>query len=87
MDFLEFVDVLFLPYLSLGMLCENLNTTVGQGIRYDTFQVQNTNWLWLVNNIVTTMNSDNMICGCFGHFTSYVAGILNSIKEINFSSL
>jgi hypothetical protein len=58
-----------------------LNTTVGQGIWYDTFQVQNTKWLWLVNNIVTTMYSDNMICGCFGIFPSYVAGILNSVKK------
>jgi hypothetical protein len=39
MDFLEFTDVLFLP--SLGKLCEDLNTIVGQGIWYDTFQVQN----------------------------------------------
>jgi hypothetical protein len=37
-----------------------------------------------VNDIVTTMNSDNMLCGCFGLFPSYVALIPNSIKEINF---
>ena len=84
MDFIEFTHVSFIPYLSLGKLCEELNTTVGQGIWYDTFQVQNTEWLWLVNDIVTTMNSDNMLCGCFGLFPSYVAGILNSVKEINF---
>jgi len=41
MDFLEFTDFLFLPFFSLGKLCEDLNTTVGQGIWYDTFQVQN----------------------------------------------
>jgi hypothetical protein len=84
MDFLEFTDDSFLPYLSLGKFCENLNTTVGQAIWYDTFQVLNTKWLWLVNNIVTTMNSDNMICGYFGLFPSYNAGILNTVKEINF---
>ena len=61
-----------------------LKNTVGQGIWYDTFQVQNSKWLWLVNDIVTTMNSDNMLCGCFGLFPSYVAGILNSVKQINF---
>ena len=83
MDFIEFTDVSFIPYLSLGKLCEELNTTVGQGIWYDIFQVQNTEWLWLGNDIVTTMNS-NMLCGCFGLFPSYVAGILNSVKEINF---
>ena len=84
MDFLEFFDVSFLPYLSLGKLCEELSTTVGQGILYDTFLVQNTKWLWLVNNIVTTMNSDNMLCGCLGLFPSYVALILNSVKQIVF---
>jgi hypothetical protein len=25
-----------------------------------------------------------MHCGCFGQYASYVAGILNSVKEINF---
>jgi hypothetical protein len=65
-------------------LCEELNTTVGQGIWYDTFQVQNTKWLWLVNDIVTTMNNDSMLCGCFGLFPNYLAAIFNSIKEINF---
>jgi hypothetical protein len=30
------------------------------------------------------MNSDNMLCGCFGLFPSYAAEILNSVKEINF---
>jgi hypothetical protein len=84
MDFLGFTDVSFLPNSSIGKLCENLNTTVGQGIWYDTYQVQNQKWLWLVNNIVTIMNSDNMICGCFGLFPSYVAGILNSVRENNF---
>jgi hypothetical protein len=61
-----------------------LNSTVGQGIWYDTFQVQNTKWLWLVNDNITTMNSNNMLCGCFGLYPSYVAEILNLVKEINF---
>jgi hypothetical protein len=56
MNFLEFTDVSFIPFLRYGKFCEDLNTTVGQGIRYDTFQVQNTKWLWLVNDIVTTMD-------------------------------
>jgi hypothetical protein len=47
------------------------------------FKVQNTKWLWLVNN-VAVLNSDNMHCGCFGQYASYVAGIMNSVKEINF---
>jgi hypothetical protein len=87
MDFLEFTNVSFLPNLSIGKLCEDLNPTVGQGIWYDTFQVQNTEWSWLVNDIVTTMNSNNVLCASFGLFPSYVAGILNSVKEINFYAL
>jgi len=61
-------------------VCEDLNTTVVQGIWYDTFQVQNSKWLWLVNDIVTTMNSNNVLCASFGLFPSYVAGTLNSVK-------
>jgi len=87
MDFLEFTDVSFLPNLSFGKLCENLNTTVGQGIWYDTFQFQNKKWLWLVNDIVTTMNSNNVLCASFELFPSYVAGILNSVQEVNFYAL
>jgi hypothetical protein len=45
MDFLEFTDVSFIPFLSFGKFCEGLNTTVGQGIWYDAFQLQNTKWL------------------------------------------
>jgi len=37
-----------------------------------------------VNDIVTTMNSDHMLCGCFGLYPSYVPGILNSVEEFNF---
>ena len=46
--------------------------------------MQNTQWLWLLNDIVTTMNSDKVLCGCFGFYPSYVAGILNSVKKIHF---
>jgi len=40
----------------------------GQGILYDTFQDQNTKWLWLVNDIVTTMNSNNVQCVHLDYF-------------------
>ena len=83
MDFLDFSDVSFLPNSSIGELCEDLNTIIGQGIWYDTFQVQNTKWLRLVNDIVTTLNN-YVLCATFGLYPSYVAGILNSIKQINF---
>ena len=87
MDFLDFSDVSFLPNSSIGQFCEDLNTIVGQGIWYDIFQVQNTKWLCLVNDIVTTINSDNVLRASFGFYPSYVAGILNSVKEINFHVL
>jgi hypothetical protein len=51
---------------------------------YDTFQVQNTKLLWLSNDIVTTINRDHLLCASFGRYSSYVAGILNSVKEIYF---
>ena len=87
MDFLEFTDVSFLPNLSIGKLCKDLNTTVAQSTRYDTFQVENTKWLWLVNDIVRNMNSNNVLCTSFGLFPSYVAGIFNSVKEKSISML
>ena len=84
MDFLDFRNVSFLPNSSIRHLCEDLNNIVGQGVWHDTFQVKNTKWLWLVNDIVTTMNSDKLMCGSFGLYPSYVAGLLNSVKEIHF---
>ena len=84
MDFLRFGDVSFLPKSRIERLCEKLSNAVGQGIWYDTFQFQNTELLWLVNDIVTTINTDNVLCGSFGLYPSYVAGILNSVKEIHF---
>jgi len=83
MDFLDLADFSFIPSSSIGQLSENLHTIVGQGICYDTFQVQNTKWLWLLNDIVTTINSDNALYGLYGLYPSYVAGILNSVKQIN----
>jgi len=46
--------------------------------------MKNTKWLWLVNDIVSTMNSDKVLRGSFGLYPSYTAGILNSVKEIHF---
>jgi len=84
MHFLNFRDVSFLLNSSIGRLYEDLNNIVGQGVWYDTFQVKITKLLWLVNDIVTTMNSDKVLCGSFGLYPSYVPGILNSVKEIHF---
>jgi len=37
-----------------------------------------------VNNIVTTLNSDNVLGVTFRRYPSYVTKILNSVKEIDF---
>ena len=84
MDFVNFRVVSFLPNSNIGRLCEDLNNIVGQGIWYDTFEVTNTKWLWFMNDIVTTMNSDNVLCGSFRLYPCYAAGSLNSVKEILF---
>ena len=84
MDFLHFTNVSFLPNAIIGRLCEDLNNIVGHSTWYDTVEVQNTECLWLVNDIVTTIKSDKVLCGCLGLYPSYVAGILNSVKEIHF---
>ena len=76
--------VSFLPVSSTGRLCEDFNIIVGHSVWYGTFHVKNTKWLWLVNDIVTTMKSDKLFCGSFGLYPSYVAGMLNCVKEIYF---
>jgi hypothetical protein len=40
---------------------KELNNTVGEGNWYDTFQVWNTNWLWLANDIVAVTNNDKTL--------------------------
>jgi len=44
-------------------------------------------WLWLVNDIVAVMNRNNILCGSFGIYPSFVAGILNSVEKIQFCAL
>ena len=65
-------------------MCKDLNKIVGQGIYYDTFKIQNTKWLWFVNDIVSVSNNDKVLCGSFGFYPSYLAGILPSVEEIHF---
>jgi len=84
MDFLNFRDVWILPTCSIGRLYEDLINIVGQGFWYDTFKVQNIKWIWFVNDIVMTMNSDKVMCGSLAVYLSYAAPILNSVKEIHF---
>jgi hypothetical protein len=75
--------VSLLPKSGISHLCEDLNSIVGHGRWYDEYEVRNTQWLQLVSDIVEAMNSDTALCGYFGLFPSYTAGILNSVKSIN----
>ena len=87
MEWLNFDQVCFLPNASIGQLCEDLNEIIGLGTYYDVFKIQNTRPLWSVNNMVTAINNDKAICGCFGLYPSFVAGILNSTNQILFCVL
>jgi hypothetical protein len=84
MDFLLFNDVSLLPNSGIGMLCEDLNSILGQGLWYDEYKVRNTKWLQLVSDIVEAMYSDTVLGGCFRLYPSYVADILTSVKSIDF---
>ena len=37
-----------------------------------------------MNDVVTAMNNDKVLCGAFGLYPSFVAGTLNKVQEINF---
>ena len=87
MDCVIYANVSFHPSARIGALCENLCTLVELGIWYDTFNVQNTKWLCLVNDTVLALNNDNVLCGCFELYPCYVARILQSVKEIHFFAL
>ena len=60
-----------------------LNSIVGLIVCYDTFQIKNSDWLWLISDIVATINRDNILCGSFGLYASYAAGILNWVEKIH----
>jgi hypothetical protein len=69
MDFLEFNDVSFLPNVSIRKLCEDLNTTVEQGIWYDKIQAQNKKVVTTSEyDFVTTTNSNNVLCAHLDYF-------------------
>jgi hypothetical protein len=87
MDFLQFSYVLFCSEANIGHLCEELNNILAEIICSATFKIQNTKWLWFVNDVVTAMNSNKILRLSFGLCPSFVAGILNSVKEIHFCSL
>ena len=84
MNFLDFADVSFCANTNIGQLCQDLNSTVGLIVWYDTFQIKNSEWLWLVSDIVATINSDKILYGSFGLYPSYAARILNAAEKSHF---
>ena len=68
----------------MGLMCTRQTDIIGAGSWFDSFTVQNTIWLSLVKKILVTMNSDRVLCGVFGLYPSYLAGILKHVEEINF---
>jgi len=65
-------------------LCENLNKIAGRGTYYDRFEIQNTKWLRFVSNVITALNNNKILCGCFRMYPSFVARILSTAKRIHF---
>jgi hypothetical protein len=63
MNFLEFTDVSFRRNANSGHLCEELNNVLENGIWYDTSEIRNTMWLWLVNGVFAAINNDKHSLG------------------------
>ena len=80
MEWLQFQNISFSQDSNIGQLCE----IDGQGIYYDTFEIQDTKWFWFVSNMVTALINEKTLFGCFGMYPSFVAGILNRAERIHF---
>ena len=84
MEFPDFSAIFFGSEFDMRLVCTKLNNIVRAGIWFSTVTVQNTKWMWVVKNMVAAMNSDLMLCGAFGLYPGYVAGILKHVEEIHF---
>ncbi len=84
MDFMKFSTIPFGTDFDMGLVCTRLDDLIGVGSWFDSFTVQNTMWLSLVEKILVTLNSEQVISAVFGIYPSYVAGILKHVVEINF---
>jgi hypothetical protein len=84
MDFLDYSAINFGSQFDMGLVCEKLTDITGAGSWFDSFTVKNTTWLSFVRRIITTMNSDSVLCGVFRLYPSYVTGILEVVEEIHF---
>ena len=84
MDFMNFSTIPFGADFHIGLECRRLNELIGVGSWFDSFTVQNTMWLPVVEKILMNLNSEQVISAVVGLNPSYVAGILKHVVEINF---
>ena len=84
MDFINFSTIPFGTGLDMDHVCTRLNELIGVGSWFDSFTVQNTMWLPVVEKILMNLNSERTACVCVGLYPAYVAGILKQAVEINF---
>ena len=84
MDFIKFSTIPYGTGFNMGLVCTRLNELIGVGSWFDFFTLQNTMWLSVVEKILVTLNSEQVISAVVGLYPSYVAGILKHVVEINF---
>ena len=84
MDFINFSTMPFGAGFDMGHVCTRLNDLIGVDSWFDSFSVQNTKWLPVVEKILMNLNSERVICAVVGLYPAYVAGILKHAVEINF---
>ena len=80
---MKFSVIPFGTEFDMGLVCTRLDDLIGVGSWFDSFTVQNTMWLSLVEKILVTLKSEKVISAVFGLYPSYVACILKHV-EINF---
>jgi hypothetical protein len=61
-----------------------LDDLIGARSWFDSFTVQNTLWLSVVEQILVAHNSEQVVPSVFGLYPSYVAGILKHVVKVNF---
>ena len=68
----------------MGHVCTRLNELIGVDSWFDSFSVQNTKWLPVVEKILMNLKSERVICAVVGLYPAYVAGIMKHVVEIKF---
>ena len=87
MDFINFSTMPFGTGFDMGHICTRLNELIGVGSWFDSFTVQNTMWLPVVEKLLMNFNSERTIAAVVGLYPAYVAGILKPAVQLNFCVL